>query len=88
LTGIDNDLSNAQLFSIEAEPKYLEETSNFLEEGKALDDLPTSKKKVLSLKSEPFTIINEYLYKIGSEDILRICVIKHERESIINKAHA
>jgi hypothetical protein len=58
-----------------------------LEEGKALDDLSTNKKKVLSLKATPFTIINVYLYKMRHDDVLRRCALEHEREYIINEAH-
>jgi hypothetical protein len=58
-----------------------------LEEGKAPDDLPTNKKKILALKATPFTLMNGYLYKLGSDDILRRCALEHEREDIINEAH-
>jgi hypothetical protein len=85
---IEDDLPDAHLFCVEATPKYLEEITNFLEEGKAPEDLSTNKKKVLALKETPFTIINEYLYKMGHDDVLRRCALEHEREDIINEAHA
>jgi hypothetical protein len=59
-----------------------------LEEGKAPQDLSANKKKVLALKETPFTIIKEYIYKMGPDDVLRRCALEHEREDIINKAHA
>jgi hypothetical protein len=59
-----------------------------LEEGKAAEDISTNKNKVLALKETPFIMINEYLYKMGHDDILRRCSIEHEREEIINEAHA
>jgi hypothetical protein len=31
--------------------------------------------------------MNGYLYKLGSDDILKICALEHEREYIINDAH-
>jgi hypothetical protein len=40
------------------------------------------------MKVAPFTIINGYLYKMGMDDVLRRCVPEHEREDIINEAHA
>jgi hypothetical protein len=43
--GIEDDLIDAHLFSFEATPKYLEEITNFLEEGKAPEDLSAKKKK-------------------------------------------
>jgi hypothetical protein len=79
---------DAHLFRVEVAPKDLEDISNFLEEGKAPEDLPTNKKKVLALKVAPFTIINGYLYKMGIDDVLRRCVPEHERDDIINEAHA
>jgi hypothetical protein len=87
-TDIEDDLPDAHLFHVEAAPKYLEEIENFLEEGKEVEYLPTNKNKVLALRAEPFTIINEYLYKMGPDDVLRRCALEHEREDIINEAHA
>jgi hypothetical protein len=72
-TDIEDDLSDAHLFCIEAAPKDLEEIKIFLEEGKAPEDLPANKKKVLALKATPFTIMNGYLYKLGPNDVLRRC---------------
>jgi hypothetical protein len=87
-TCIDDDLPDAHLFRVEVAPKDLEDIENFLEEGKAPEDLSTNKKKVLALKVAPFTIINGYLYKMGTDDVLRRCVPEHEREDVINEAHA
>jgi hypothetical protein len=44
-----------------------------LEEGKAPDDLPANKKKVLALKSTPFTLMNGYLYKLGTNNTKKMC---------------
>jgi hypothetical protein len=57
-------------------------------EGKAPNDLLANKKKVLALKETQFTIINKYLYKMGPDGVLRRCSVEHEREDIINEAHA
>jgi hypothetical protein len=59
-----------------------------LEQGKALEDLPKNKIILLSLREAPFTVINGYLYKMGPNDDLRRCSLEHEREYIINEAHA
>ena len=45
------------------------------------------KRKILEMKVAPYRIINEFLYKIGLDEVLRRCVLQHERESIINEAH-
>jgi hypothetical protein len=84
---IDDDLPMHIYSRVEAAPKELEEITFFLEEGKAPDDLLTNKKKILALKEAPFTLMNGYLYKLGSDDILRRCALEHEREDIINEAH-
>jgi hypothetical protein len=59
-----------------------------LEEGKAPKDLLENKNKVLALKAAPSTIINGYIYKMRHDDVLRICSLEHEKEDIINEAHA
>lgn len=87
-TRIDDDLRNAHLFWVKAAPKELEERVNVLKEGKAPNNLLASKQKILALKVAPFTIMNRYLYKLGSDDILRRCALEHEREDIINEPHA
>jgi len=76
------------LFRVEAATKYLEYISNFLEEGKASEDLPTNKKKFLAMKVAPFTIINGYLYKMGMDDSLIRYVPEHDLEEIISESHA
>jgi len=39
------------------------------------------------MKSTPYTLINGYLYKLGPYDVLRRCVLEHERDIIIEEAH-
>jgi hypothetical protein len=72
---------------LEAYPKELEEIAIILEEWKTLEDVP-EKKKILTLKKTPFTLMNGYLYKLGIDNILWICALEHEREEIINEAHS
>jgi len=55
---------------------------------KAPDDLPTDKINILALEATPFTLMDEYLYKLGIDNILRTCALEHEREDMINEAHA
>jgi hypothetical protein len=61
LIGIEDYFPDANLFIVEAFPKEIEEISNFLEEGKAPDDLPTNKWKIIEMKAAPFTLMNGYL---------------------------
>jgi hypothetical protein len=87
LIGIDDDLPDMNLFRVEATPKELEEIVNFLEDGKAPEDLPANKRKILAMKVVPFTLINGYLYKLGLDNILWRCALEHEWEDIISEAH-
>jgi hypothetical protein len=62
-TGIVNDLPYAHIFWFEASPNNLEGKQNFLEEGKAPEDLPTNKNKVLDLKFAPFKSLTSICIK-------------------------
>jgi hypothetical protein len=39
------------------------------------------------MEVSPFTLMNEYLYKLGLDNIFRRCALEHERKDIINEAH-
>ena len=38
------------------------------------------------MKAAPYSLINGFLYKMGLDDILRRCVLEHERNNIMNEA--
>ena len=78
-TGLDDDLPNAHLFRVEAIPSELAEIGQYLQEGKALDHYLEKKKKILTIKVSPFTLISGNLYKLGLDDILHWCSLEHER---------
>ena len=46
-----------------------------------------NKKQILAMKSAPYSLINGLLYKMGLDDILRRCVLEHERNNIMYEAH-
>ena len=39
------------------------------------------------MKATPYSLINGFLYKMGLDDILRRCVLEHERDNIMHEAH-
>ena len=39
------------------------------------------------MKVAPYSLINGFLYKMGLDDILRRCVLEHERNHIMHEAH-
>ena len=70
LTGINDDLPDAHLFRVEAIPSELVKIGQYLQEGKTPDHYSEKKKKILTIKVAPFTLINGNLYKLGLDDIL------------------
>ena len=79
-TGVEDDLMDAHLLQIEAVPVELEEIAQFLENGQAPEGMSTKKKQILAMKVTPYTLINGFLYKTGLDEVLRRCVLEHERE--------
>ena len=49
--------------------------------------MSTKKKQILARKVAPYNLINGFLYKMGLDDILRRCVLEHERDNIMYEAH-
>ena len=70
LSSIDNDFPDAHLFRVEGVIEELANIFQFLQEGKALEGLTKIKKKILSIREDPYTLINGSLYKLGQDDIL------------------
>lgn len=87
-TGIDDDLPDAHLFRVEAIPAKLAKIGQYLQEGKAPNYFLEKRKKILTIKVAPYTLINGNLYKLGLDDILRRCFLEHERKDIIQEAHS
>ena len=79
LTGIEDDLPDAHLFRVEAIPSELAEIGQYLQEGKAPDHYSEKRKKILTIKVAPFTLINGNLYKLGLDDVFHRCALEHER---------
>lgn len=50
-------------------------------------DLSEKKKMMLFMKETPYTLINEWIYKFGLDDVLKICALEHEHKEIIEEAH-
>ena len=74
-------------FRIEAVREELKEIAQFLENGQAPEGMSTKNKQILAMKATPYSLINGFLYKMGLDDILRRCVLEHERDNIMYEAH-
>ena len=88
LTRIEDDLLDAHLFRVEAIPSELADIGQYLQEWKAPKHYSEKRKKILTIKAAPYTLINGNLYKLGLDDVLRRCALEHEREDIIQEAHS
>ena len=86
-TGVEDELPIAHLFRMETVPVELEEIAQFLGNGKAPEGMSMKKKQNLSMKAAPYSLINGFLYKMGLDDILRRCVLEHERDNVMYEAH-
>lgn len=69
--GINDELPDAHLFRVEAVLELLDNTIQFLQEGKPLEGLLEKIKKILEVKSTPYTLISGLLYKLGPDYFLR-----------------
>ena len=73
--GINDELPHYQLFRVEAIPTELVEIGQYLQEGKSPEHYSEKKNKILTIKANPFTLINGNIYKLGLDDILCRCAL-------------
>jgi hypothetical protein len=52
-----------------------------------LQEFSTAQKKNLVVKDAEYQLIVGHLYKMGTDSILRRCVLEHERPRILVEAH-
>ena len=81
-------MPDAQLFSIQIADEYYADIIHFLTTGWEPIELTKHQKKQLVVKAADFTLIVGQLYKIGPDEVLRRCVMPHEKEAIIREAHS
>ena len=86
-TSLDESLLDAQLFSIQMVDDYCQDIVQFLSTGFAPSEMTTQQKKHLVVKAVDFTLIAGQLYKMGPDEILRRCVLEHEKPLILAEAH-
>ena len=68
-TGVEDVLSDAHLFRIEAVPAELEEITQVSESGQAPEGMSIEKKQILAMKVAPYTMgefVNGYYYSKNS----------------------
>jgi hypothetical protein len=75
------------LFSVKITDEYFSDIIEFLNKGFAPREFTTSQKKNLVVRAAYYQLITGHLYKLGADNILRRCLMEHERPIILTEAH-
>jgi hypothetical protein len=86
--GIDDQLPDADLFSDEVVPEYLEDIAFFLSTRACLETYSTTHKLYMVVRSTDYQLIMGKLYKLGLDSILMRCILDHERHDILWEFHS
>ena len=85
---LDEDLPDAQLFSIQMVDDYFQDIVQYLSTGFAPNEMTTQYKLQLVVRAADFTLIAGQLYKMGPDEILCRCLLEHEKPLILAEAHS
>ena len=83
----DDQLPNEDLFRIEVVPNYLEHIATFLASGQCREEYTTIQRKHLVFRATDYQITTCQLYNMGLDQVLRRCVLDHERPYILWECH-
>ena len=87
---IRDDPIDAELFNVDTleddDPEWLE-IKQFLLTGMVPEGLNTSERKAFILRTLKFTMIENVLYRLGRDGIIRRCVPRSARVQVIEEAH-
>jgi hypothetical protein len=84
---LDDQLSDVDIFQIEAIPKYVEDIFPFLSLGTCLENYFATPKWNLVVRETEFQLIAGQIYNMGLDIILKRCVLTHERKYILWECH-
>jgi hypothetical protein len=84
---VDDQLLDVDLFHIESIPEYLEDIVFFLGIGTFLETYSATQKRHMVVRATDYQLIYGQLYKLGLNNILRRCVLNHERQDILCELH-
>jgi hypothetical protein len=86
-TNLEDNFPDVQLFSVQIDDEYFVDIIEYLSTWIAPQEFSTKQKKILVVRAEDYQLIVEHLYKMGSDNILRRCVLEHERPTILAESH-
>jgi hypothetical protein len=86
-TNLENNFPDAELISVQVANEYFVDIIEYLSTGTMPQQFNTAKKKNMVVKATDYQLIAGHLYKMGACNILRRCVLEHERHGILAEAH-
>jgi hypothetical protein len=84
---LEENFPDAQLFLVQVVDEYFTYIVEYLSEWVAPQEFSTVQKKKLVVIAADYQLIREHLYKMGTNNISRRCVLEHERPRILAEAH-
>lgn len=84
---LEEGLPDAQLFAVTMVDDFFVYIVEFLSLGVAPAHYTVAQEKQLVVKSLHYQLITGQLYKLGLDDILRRCILNHDKSTVLDEAH-
>jgi hypothetical protein len=86
-TNLKGNFPDVQWFSVQIDDEYFADIIEYLSTGIAPQEFSTAQKKNLVVIAIDYQLIVGHLYKMGTYNILRRCVLENERPRILAESH-
>jgi hypothetical protein len=86
-SNLEDNFLYAQLFLVQIDDEYFVDIIEFFSTGFSPKEYNTAQKNNLVVRVANYQLITGHLYKLGVDNILRRCVMEHERPIILVEAH-
>jgi hypothetical protein len=86
-TNLEDTFPNAWLFLVQVMNDYFSDIIEYLSTGIVPKKINFTQRKNLVVRAVDYHLIVGNLYKMGENNILRRCVLEHERPRILEEAH-
>jgi hypothetical protein len=84
---LKGNFPNAQLFLVQVVDEYFSNIIQYLGTRTAPQEFNTAQKKNLVVRAADYQMIARHLYNMGTNNILRRCVLEQERPGILAEVH-
>jgi hypothetical protein len=85
-TNLEEKFPNAQLFSVQIDDEYLFDIIEFLSTRVEKKEFSSTKNKNLVVRTIDYQLIANHIYNLDADNILRRCVLEHERPMLLSKS--